>query len=203
MTEQAQAQTFWEENNLPAPGTAMDAAAFDALSETTTRIELINGVVFYPNFDEETMSPGPRSVHQRSLLRLVKCIETAQPEGDLLTSPMDVWLNPETRVQPDIFWIAPDGKCTDHDAYFSGPPDLIVEVLSPSTARHDKTTKFLLYEQHGVREYWIVNADRAQVEVWVLREGVYALVGTFGAGESFVSPVLGEKTVELTGVFKD
>jgi Uma2 family endonuclease len=82
-----------------------------------------------------------------------------------------------------------------------GPPDLIVEVLSPGTERRDKKDKFELYQRFGVREYWIMHPQEEYIEVWRLENGVLVRQGVYGPDESFVSAVLGGKTVELKGIF--
>ena len=77
-------------------------------------------------------------------------------------------------VQPDVLWNSPASRCVlVDDAYFRGAPDLVVEVLSPSTALRDKQTKFRLYEKYGVREYWIVEPTAQYVEVWALVEAKF------------------------------
>ena len=83
---------------------------------------------------------------------------------------------------------------------YHGPPELAVEVLSPSTSRHDKTVKFLLYEKSGVREYWIVDPDHQQMEVWQLTDGEYELFGIFRTDDTFNSPALGSQTIDLNSL---
>jgi Uma2 family endonuclease len=85
-----------------------------------------------------------------------------------------------------------------------GPPDLIVEILSPSTEARDRKAKYSLYERHGVREYWMVNPDERFIEVYTLADGTYKRAGVFVAGEDaeFASPLLG-KPVALAGIFTE
>jgi Uma2 family endonuclease len=73
----------------------------------------------------------------------------------------------------------------------SGIPDMIIEILSPSNPEHDRNTKFELYEQAGISEYWLVDPEARTIEGFVLGEqGSYALLGHFGAEEAAVSRVL-------------
>lgn len=174
----------------------MTAAEFMELPETTQITELIDG--------ELVVSPSPIKLHQdvsgnlHFLLRqLYKKIG-----GTVQYAPMDVHLDDENVVQPDIFWVSDKNeKCkVGEDGYWHGPPDLIVEILSPGTARQDKVTKFALYERHGVREYWIADPKYRNIEVWSLVEGKYTRVGLFSANDSFKSPVLGQ-TIDAKDIF--
>jgi Uma2 family endonuclease len=75
-----------------------------------------------------------------------------------------------------------------------------VEVLSPSTARPDRTSKFQLYERLGVREYWLADPAGKYLEVFTLTENGYNRLGAFGPEDTFTSPVLA-RDVSLTTVF--
>ena len=143
------------------------------------------------------MSPSPVSRHQRIVVRLLQKLPALIPDGDLLTAPMDLRLSGRT-VQPDVFWAAADGACVDHGGYYAGPPDLVVEVLSPSNTANDRVTKFDLYQRAGVREYWIVNPAEDYVEVYSLADGAYRRVGAFTPGGTFTSPVLGQAVTVST-----
>ena len=71
-----------------------------------------------------------------------------------------------------------------------GAPDLVIEVLSSSTADLDRGYKQYLYAAHGVREYWLVDPDAEQVEVLALGEAGYTTIGVYGADENVISPLL-------------
>jgi Uma2 family endonuclease len=105
-------------------------------------------------------------------------------------------------AQPDVFWVSSENeKCKlRDDGYWYGPPDLIVEVLSPGTARQDKVTKFAIYERHGVREYWIADPVYQNIEVWTLADGRYTRLGLFRVGDTFTSPVLNQP-VDVSAIF--
>ncbi len=76
------------------------------------------------------------------------------PDGEVFVAPLDVYLDEVNIVQPDVMWIAADSQCVEVEGrHLRGAPKLGLAVLSPSTVRHDKSTKFRLYEKHGVREY--------------------------------------------------
>jgi Uma2 family endonuclease len=135
------------------------------------RCELIAGVPYL-------MAPAPTPMHQdiagelaaifRNFLRGKPC--------KAFSAPIDVRLNAETDddtvVQPDLIVVCDKKKIGDKS--IDGAPDLVVEVLSPSTATRDRVEKFALYRTYGVKEYWIVDTKRRFVEVHLLENGKYA-----------------------------
>ena len=190
MTKAAQRQPFWETLGLPAPGAQISFEEYHALPEVPFHMEWHDGIVIYPNWSEDTMTPAPVTRHQRIVMHTIKLLLAIIPDGDLLTAPTDLRLSGRT-VQPDVFWVAAESACVDQDSYYEGPPDLIVEVLSPSNTENDRVTKFDLYEREGVREYWIVNPTEDYLEVYALEAGTYRRVGAFKPGMAFTSLVLG------------
>lgn len=173
----------------------MTIEEFQSLPETTQHIELIKG--------ELVVSPAPRYVHQKRVFSVAKVIDTEGKGGVTVLSPMDVYIGDDTVVQPDIFWVARDSdRCIlKDDGYWHGAPDLIIEILSPSTAKYDRSTKYELYEKYGVDEYWVVEPLGNFLEVYALVDGKFARVGVFGLGESFVSRVLGNRTIDVDALF--
>lgn len=201
MTDQAEQRHFWEALGLPAPNSRISREAYDALPEVSFHMEYINGVVIYPNWNPHTMTPSPVMRHQKLVINLIMLLDELTTDGDLLTAPMDVQLGTK-KVQPDVFWIAPGGACVPSadESYLIGAPDLIVEVLSSNT-QYDRVTKYDLYEQHGVREYWIANPNEDYLEVYALANGKFGRVGAYTATDSFTSPVLG-RTVTAAAIFR-
>jgi Uma2 family endonuclease len=177
---------------LPPTGTRMTAAEYADLPETNKPIQLLAG--------EIVVSPPPVPDHQRVILRFVFRLDTLIPDGELFVSPIGLYLDEGNVPEPDIVWVAANSRCVVTDKWLEGPPDLIVEVLSPSTARYDRTVKFTLYERYGVREYWLADPAAEYVEVFVLQAGKFVRQGAYGPEDSFQSPVLG-KTVDLSGIF--
>lgn len=103
--------------------------------------------------------------------------------------------------EPDLVWFGPAkaSRIRDDQRLFP-PPDLIVEVLSPSTAAIDRGVKFPDYEAHGVGEYWIVDPDRAAIDHYVLRDGRYI---ASAPSESLTSPMLGGACFPMAALFDD
>lgn len=111
--------------------------------------------------------------------------------GVVLPAPFEVHLSGTTRpVQPDITFITAEKQPTANISAFEGVPDLIVEILSPSSIRTDRHVKFDAYERAGVSEYWIVNPRTHSVEVYTLSGGEYGLLGEFITEDKIVSEVL-------------
>lgn len=171
----------------------MTLAEFKAMPETSGFVELIDG--------ELIVSPTPKNPHQSAVGSIYVYLWQLELGGELVISPMDVYFG-EDALEPDVFWVAPDGRCKlGEDGYWHGAPDLVVEVASPSTAYRDRGRKFEIYEEHGVREYWLVDTDARFIEVYALVEGRFERKGVFGKGTEFTSAVLG-RTVSVDTMFK-
>ena len=125
--------------------------------------ELING--------DLVREPAPVPYHQSILLELSFAMlawvkKHNYTPGHLYPAPVDVVLSEYNVVQPDLVFVATDSRSRVGEKRIEGPPDLVVEILSPSNALIDLWEKRLLYEQFGVREYWIVDPQRQRVEVY-------------------------------------
>ena len=79
--------------------------------------------------------------------------------------PFDVVLSDTDVVQPDLLFVSNERANIITDENIQGAPDLVVEILSPSTAERDQTFKRSLYAKHGVKEYWLVDTDAKTVTV--------------------------------------
>ena len=178
--------------------TLADALAWDEQD----RIELIDG---YP-----VMMAPPSRAHQkingelfgqlRDYLKGKKCevyhapfaVRPFERDGENLE---DV----DTLVEPDISVVCDLSKLDDIGC--KGAPDLVMEILLPSTKRHDRFTKFNLYQRAGVREYWIVDPDDKTVQVFVLEDGHYTAKDFGAAGDTVQVNVLKDCTIDLSQVF--
>jgi len=132
------------------------------------RHELIDG--------EHYVTPAPLTKHQRISVNLVSAIHHHCQQttiGRVFSAPTDVKLTETDVVQPDLLFI---GNARAHlitRENIQGAPDFIVEILSDSTRRRDERLKRNLYEQHGVKEYWIVDPELDSVKLFRLHEGRY------------------------------
>jgi Uma2 family endonuclease len=175
--------------------TRLTADEYFALPETSEPMELLDG--------ELVVSPTPTMDHQRIVLSLALMLSQKAVEFgvEVVISPMDVMLDDSNVVQTDILRLAPNSRCSLYNQRLSGPPELVVEILSPSTSRRDKRQKFRLYERHGIAEYWIIDPTNQFVELWHLVDGSYQMIDVFSPGSVFESPQLG--TIEVNVIFKD
>lgn len=139
---------------------------------------------------ELTVAPAPVPRHQWACDELTSLLRFFVKQNDLgrvFSSPIDVILGrhteAETVVQPDILFIAKDRLGMIEETNISGAPDLMVEVLSVSSAYRDRIEKKRIYAEFGVREYWIVDADQKVLEAFDLT--VPALWATAAGSEVF------------------
>ncbi|MBN8618967.1 MAG: Uma2 family endonuclease [Anaerolineae bacterium] len=173
--------------------TRMTSAEFLTLPESNEPRELIEGEVI--------LSPAPIPQHQRCSRRLLITLDSLIPHGEVFDAPIDLLLDGENVLQPDLVWVAEGGRCIITDKLLRGAPELVVEILSPGSTRLDRDTKFTVYERHGVREYWIVDPIEAYLEVYVQQDGRFVRQGTYGAEDTVVSSALGGAAVDLKRVF--
>lgn len=174
--------------------TRMTAREFMALPESSQPMELIHG--------ELIVSPTPNNPHQTIVLSCAVFLKQNFSSGTTVISPMDVYLDVDTVVQPDVFWVSGENSLCklNDDGYWHGAPDLVIEVLSPSTALRDRKAKFSLYEQYGVREYWLADPDAKFLEVYVRDGNRFVRLGVFAQGDTFTSAVLGGAVVSVNAL---
>ncbi len=134
------------------------------------RYELINGRL------EEMPAPGFEHQDVLTLLLIKMRGYTDKKDlGKVLPAPFDVILSDTVVVQPDIVFISKKNLKNVERGRLFGTPDLVVEIVSPSSYYRDRYEKFGLYEKHGVKEYWIVLPGERVIEVWCLKDGKYTL----------------------------
>jgi len=171
---------------------------YKKLPDDGRRYEIIEGVLYVtaaPNFD-----------HQYTVTRLLVHLDdlvTRRDLGIVLVAPFEVHLPDVARpVQPDVLFVDAGRAPRPGAADFTGAPDLIVEVLSPSTVRTDRLVKFGAYERAGVREYWLVDPRTRSVEVYALSEdGTYDMAGQYTPGETVTSTVLSDLALPVDDLF--
>lgn len=181
-------------SDVPVDRIKMTIEEFKQLPETVQPTELIDG--------ELIVSPTPRYSHQRLVLNIAKTLDELDIAGAIVLSPSDLYLKDNNVLQPDIFWVSDTNEnCQlEDDDYWHGAPDLVVEVLSPGTAKRDKTSKFTIYESNAIPEYWIADPYNETLEVYVLENAEFKRQGVYGENDSFKSPVL-RKDVDLKKIF--
>lgn len=170
------------------------------------RWELIDGTAF-------NMTPAPSRKHQKISAELMRQLSNflIDKNCEVYAAPFDVKL-PEheepdneikTVIQPDISVICEKEKLDDKGC--RGAPDLIIEIVSPLTARKDMKDKLFLYERHGVKEYWVVHPEE-KILMQHKRENNtnrYGRASIFSDDESVNTDILPGLTIDLAMVFKE
>lgn len=167
------------------------------LPDDGNRYEIING--------ELIMTPAPIPIHQR-ISRIIGVQLSLFVEkynwGEVFFSPCDVRLTETDLVQPDIFFIAKENEKIIGEKNIQGTPDLIIEILSPTTAYYDLIEKKELYEKFGVKEYWIVDPKKQWIEIYALENDKYKLHQRGEKTEKVHSLLLKGFEIELKDIFK-
>lgn len=167
-----------------------------ALPEDGRRYQIIGGIL--------DVTRAPTSTHQRvsrNLEFLLLDHVRRNSLGALFDAPVDVILAEDTVVQPDIVFVSREHLSRVAERGIEGPPDLVVELLSPRTRRLDRTTKMRVYAQCGVPECWIVDPDARTFEVFKLNAGAYFLAQAASGDESVRSDLFPDLTIPLPPLF--
>ncbi len=160
------------------------------------RYELIEGEFF--------MVPSPSWSHQTistNLFRVLDGYVKSHKLGEVRYAPLDVVLSEENVLQPDILFISKERFNIITDKNVQGAPDLVIEILSSTTAEKDKGLKQKLYAKFGVREYWLVDPDKETIEVLTLAEEGFESIKAYQGGEILESPLLKGISLNVTEIF--
>jgi len=162
------------------------------------RRELIDGVPY--------LMSAPNRMHQEiSRNLLVQLVEILKGKPcKVYHAPFDVRLNADTLdntvVQPDLLIVCDHSKLDK--AGCKGAPDMVVEILSPSTSRHDRILKFKTYKKSGIREYWIIDPDTSILDVHILKDGDY-IIHPYAAEDTVPVHILEGCKINLSEVFEE
>ncbi len=160
------------------------------------RWELIDGLPY-------NMSPAPRIKHQQIAgnFHTFLNVKLDDSKCQALLSPIDVVLSDYDVVQPDVIAVCDETKITELN--IQGAPDLVLEVLSPSTSHKDRWLKRNLYEKYGVKEFLLADVDGEYIERYTLQEnGIYGKSEIFGKDETLKLFSLPELEIPLDKIFK-
>ncbi len=166
------------------------------LPETNLPTELWDG--------ELIMAPAPSFSHQEIVDRFHDALKTwvrTRRLGRTATAPVDMVLSPQHSTQPDVLFVARDRLSMVKDQ-LRGPADLVAEIISPGSRRRDRIEKRDLYEQHGVKEYWLIDPEAQTVEVLSLEKGQYQLLGRWQPGERARSNLLAGFALNVADIFR-
>jgi len=165
--------------------------------DDTNQYELIGGKLI--------LVPAPKTIHQELSGRIFRKIADFVDNNDLgkvFYAPMDVLLTENDKPQPDILFIAKERLHIITEANIQGAPDLVIEILSPSTTKWDKVEKSKLYYKHGVKEYWVVDPDGKVVEIFIPGEKNWILFQAYDDEDILVSTILTGLEISMKNIFK-
>lgn len=160
------------------------------------RYELLDG--------ELIMTPAPGEIHQSVSAQLGwRLVQFASETnlGRVYHAPFDVVLSDTDVVQPDLLFVSKKRSQIITPENIQGAPDLVVEILSPSTATRDRTFKRTLYARHGVKEYWMVDTAEEDVTVLLLGDPGFEVVEVYSRSEVLTSPTLPGFRLMLDDIF--
>lgn len=166
------------------------------LPEDGNRYEVIEG--------ELVMVAAPYSFHQyvsQNIEFELRIFLKSNELGQYYHAPIDVVLSDTTIVQPDIIFISRDNMKILTEKNITGSPDLVIEIISPSTAYYDLIEKKEIYERHGVREYWLVDPKKQWVEVYQNVNQKFELLQRADKEGTVQSQVLGGFAISLATIF--
>lgn len=167
------------------PGRRMTEEEFVEWCDAKTKAEWVDGEVL-------VMSPvtDPHSNINGWLLTLIRLFVEANDFGLVRGPEFQVRLAAQKqRREPDVLFVSKNRKDLIRHTYVDGPPDLIIEIVSPESVARDWREKYIAYKSAGVREYWVIDPSVNRMEVYALRNGDYALINPVeGAVRSEVLP---------------
>ena len=160
------------------------------------RYELIDGKL--------VMAAAPKEVRQRVEMRLGSKFFVYVETNDLgaeYTAPFDVYLSETNVVQPDLLFVSKERLDIITEDNVQGAPDLLVEILSPSTASMDCNRKRDLYAEHGVKEYWIAAPEVRLAWLLLPRDGALEVAGVYGYSQTVASTIIEGFRVDPSDIF--
>ncbi len=167
------------------------------LPDDGKRYEIIDGVLY--------MAPSPLTRHQRIVQRLFFILWPFVMDrglGEAFIAPYDVIFSDDDVFQPDILFVATARLHIITERACEGPPDLVVEVLSPSTRQRDLELKRSRYAHYGVLEYWLADPETRTILALALSDGEYLERGTFGIGDELTTPLIPGLSIPIAQVFE-
>lgn len=168
-----------------------------SMAEGGPRFELIEG--------ELRMAPAPNTKHQRILgrlhLLLGKFLEE-HPLGEIYLAPCDVFLSDINVFQPDLLYVAKERQSLISERGIEGAPDIVVEILSPSSRVQDLGGKKRVYTAVGVREYWVIDPETEELAVYALPADSEIPARTLRKGDLLKTPFLPDFAIPLEELFR-
>lgn len=151
------------------------------------------------------VNPAPNTAHQTVVLNLGALLRDHVRRHDLgrvFIAPTDVLLSDTTIVQPDILFISRERETILRREHVRGAPDLMIEVISPTSARTDRHTKQRIYARYGVPHYWLVDPEQRSIEAYTVVGTGYSQVSLASGNESFSAPPFPDLAIRLDEIWE-
>lgn len=183
-------------DRFPSDGIRLTYEDYLQLPDDRNRYEILDG--------ELAVTPAPAPEHQmvsRNLEWILHRYVTEHRLGQVLNAPIDVILGRTAVVQPDLLFLAAGRESLITERAIEGPPDLIVEIVSPSSADRDREAKAKLYARFGVRHYWIVDPEARTMDLYRLSGRGYRVVSRHRGGAKARPELFPGLEVDLSNVW--
>ena len=182
--------------HIPKGKIVLNYEDYALLPNDRNRYEILEG--------ELTVTPAPSTKHQSASANLFKLLSKHIDDrnfGKLFYAPIDLILDPTTILQPDLLFVSSAHQHIITERAIEGVPDLVVEILSPTTSRTDRVTKAQIYARHAVPAYWIVDPDQASIEIYLVEGDVFRLAATLQGATPTIVPPFKELQIAARDVF--
>ena len=153
---------------------------------------------------ELTVTPAPSTKHQTAsgnLFVLLAHYIKERDLGKLFHAPIDLILESTSVLQPDLLFVSKARQHIITERAIEGAPDLVIEILSPTTSRTDRVTKAQIYARHSIPAYWIVDPEQEAIEIYLLEADGYRLAVTLRGETPTIAPPFTELEVAAREVF--
>lgn len=177
-------------------GVLLTYADYAQLPDDRNRYEILDGVL--------AVTPGPSTSHQNAAFNLAAILRghvLRHQLGKVFIAPFDVLLSQHNVVQPDVLFVSRERLSIVHPANVQGAPDLVVEVLSPSTALNDLNTKRQIYAAHGVANYWVADPALRVITSYVLSGDSYEMAAESGTSPTFSTSPFDDLLISLADIW--
>ncbi len=151
------------------------------------------------------VTPAPNTLHQTIVLNLSsELLQHVRKHrlGRIFIAPYDVVFTSSTVLEPDLLFVSRPRLNIIGKKNLSGPPDLVVEVLSESTAQVDREIKSKQYALYGVPEFWLIDPEGKTVEILRLKEGGYELASRLVFGDTLTSPLFSGLSLPIASLWQ-
>jgi len=166
------------------------------LPNDRNRYEILEG--------ELTVTPAPSTKHQTAsgnLFVLLAHYIKERDLGKLFYAPIDLILESTSVLQPDLLFVSKARQHIITERAIEGAPDLVIEILSPTTSRTDRVTKAQIYARHSIPAYWIVDPEQEAIEIYLLEADGYRLAVTLRGETPTIAPPFTELKIAARDVF--